>query len=453
VEYKNQNKSFEYYRHRTWVGSGGMAEVYRGYDPDPERRGYFALKILSQKYANDPDALERFRHEAAIHTSLVHPSIVRAYDFVENDERPFLVLEYINSGNLAGRISELRQPLDLPQSIALLAPVCEALDYAHNPSKHIQFPRAVFHCDVKPGNILIEKTGRILLSDFGIAQIEGARLTVDGAFGAASYMAPEQCSRDWGSIGPYTDVYALGVVLYELLTLRRPFYGTSAKQGETTRAKILWEQQYHQPRHPLDINDTIAPWLDQTICRALQKDPLLRQQSPFEFLDDITYQKRILPATTFPWKVGPAEQPRFPSVSHSPTITDGKPARKLSPWERLVKWRDERAVQQMAARTGFIAYLDIVKGEARGNRYWIGEQGLTLGRRSGCDIVMTDKKISRLHARFVSYNGQVYLRDMESQNGTLLNGERVFSQILNEGDEIVIGDTAMRFHGFGKYSR
>src|SRR5919199_206942 len=193
------------------VGHGGMAVVYRARQESLDRT--VAVKVLSENLAASTEFMERFRREARTAANLRHPNVITVHDFGE-DERgvPYLVLEYIEGPTLADLMDA---GLDDGRIPGLLDQIAAGLDYAH--------ARGVIHRDIKPGNVLITEDGRAVLADFGLAWLlEGAHLTLTGGvIGTPEYMAPEQAGG--GEVDSRCDVYALGVVLYEMLVGERPF--------------------------------------------------------------------------------------------------------------------------------------------------------------------------------------------------------------------------------------
>src|SRR5215471_14946214 len=193
------------------IGHGGMAVVYRARQDSLDRT--VAVKILSENLAASPEFLERFRREARTVGNLRHPNVITVFDFGEDDRGvPYLVLEFIEGPTLADLMDAGLDDSRIPD---LLDQIAAGLDYAHR--------RGVIHRDVKPGNVLLTEDGRVVLADFGLAWLlEGAHLTLTGGvIGTPEYMAPEQASGE--GIDHRADVYALGVVLYEMLVGERPF--------------------------------------------------------------------------------------------------------------------------------------------------------------------------------------------------------------------------------------
>jgi hypothetical protein len=237
------------------LGEGGMAAVYKAYHPAMER--YVALKILPRHFASDPQFLGRFHQEIKVIAKLQHPHILQVYDFGEVDGYTFLVMPFVETGTLADLMRG--KPLPLQQIRDIVAQVSDALDYAHT--------CGLVHRDVKPSNVLMDERGNCLLTDFGIAKIvEGAaHFTRTGSIiGTPTYMSPEQGLGQ--KLDGRSDVYSLGVVLYELATGRPPF------DAETPMAIVI--KHIHDPLPPpRTVNPALPEAVEQVILKALAKQP------------------------------------------------------------------------------------------------------------------------------------------------------------------------------------
>jgi hypothetical protein len=248
------------------LGQGGMAEVYRAYHT--LLGSYRAIKIMLPWMAQDTQFVERFRREALAHGGLRHPNIVQVYDAGEFEGRPYIVMDYIAGGTLADRLR--RGPVAPEEAASLVAQVADALDYAHH-----QRPPLI-HRDVKPSNILLDEGGRPVLVDFGIAQAvsSGPRLTSFGqSIGTPEYMSPEQ-SQGLG-VDARSDVYSLGIVLYEMAAGRVPFRGASITD-------VGYQVVHVPPAPPRQLNPHTPPYLESVILRALAKRPEDRFQTAGE---------------------------------------------------------------------------------------------------------------------------------------------------------------------------
>jgi serine/threonine protein kinase len=261
------------YRVDAFLGKGGMAEVYKVWDT--HRGVYLAMKLLHEDLALDNVFVRRFKREAQTLARLQHPNIVRFYGLEQEGRLVFMLMDYIEGETLKHKIFDAQGPLPINQVMSYMRPFCQALQYAHN--------EGMVHADIKPGNIMIDKTGRVLLSDFGIARMtESATVTMVGA-GTPAYMAPEQARGDMPS--PKTDIYSLGIVLYELLTGERPFTGELATKSGTTSEKIRWEQVNLNPASPRRFNRQIGEELEAVVMKCLEKTPERRFASVLELLN------------------------------------------------------------------------------------------------------------------------------------------------------------------------
>jgi serine/threonine-protein kinase len=255
------------YRVEAKIGEGGMAAVFRAYQLSLDR--YVALKVLPPSFAaKNPVFVKRFRREAKSVARLHHPHIVPVYDFGIDQDYSYIVMRYVEAAQTLDKYA--RHLVEIDRKIDLVSQIANALSFAHK--------NGVIHRDVKPGNILVDDEGWALLSDFGLAKIDEAvsRLTDSGkGIGTAAYMSPEQAQgRD--SIDHRTDIYALGVIVYELLT------GTIPHDAPTSLG-ILLKRTTQPPDPPRNFNPAIPPELEQVVLRALAIQPDNRYDSAIDF--------------------------------------------------------------------------------------------------------------------------------------------------------------------------
>jgi serine/threonine protein kinase len=253
------------------IGRGGMAEVYKVWDR--RRASYLAVKVLREDLAEDKIFLRRFRREAQTLSRLQHPNIVRFYGLDQDGLLAFMLMDFIEGTSLRREIFEASSPFRLQRVLEVMRAVCGALHYAHS--------EGVIHCDVKPGNILIEISGRVLVSDFGIARMaESATTTMVGS-GTPAYMAPEQVRGESPTL--QTDIYTLGIVLYEMLTGgERPFTGEQAQITGSTNEKVRWEQQFLPPISLHHYNPDIPKPVSSVVMQCLKKEPEKRYRNALE---------------------------------------------------------------------------------------------------------------------------------------------------------------------------
>lgn len=240
------------------IGRGGMATVYRARQLSMNR--VVAVKVLPRTFLHDPGFIERFEREVEVITELEHPHILPIYDYGVADGMPYIAMRYLGGGSLDQRIrrslpllSELERPL---------RQIAEALDFAHR--------QGIIHRDLKPANIILDEHGNAYLSDFGIARVLGSNLTGSMIVGTPAYMSPEQAHGM--TIDGRSDIYSLGVVLFELLTGREPY------QAETPMAILL--KHINEPIPPIsDYRTDVPATVEAVVAKATDKDPNRRYPS------------------------------------------------------------------------------------------------------------------------------------------------------------------------------
>jgi eukaryotic-like serine/threonine-protein kinase len=306
------------------IGEGGFAVTWRAWDSRLERA--VALKLLRPQYASDERFVVRFVREARAAASVSHPNVVRLYDFGQESRTVYLAMQYVQGQTL--RDVMRRFPGGMPErdAIQLIAPVLRGLSAIH--------AAGIIHRDVKPDNVLIDRNGEVLITDFGIALLsDSTRLTAaDTTFGTAAYMAPEQGRGE--SVSAATDLYATGVMLFEMLTGRLPFTAENP-------VAMMMAHQDQTPPLPSQVarGATIPPATEAAVMRALAKQPADRFQSASEILDALSGRSaapttRIAPpTTTIPMQRAPRIQPASaPPRPIQPPVG----ARRSSPWGWLI---------------------------------------------------------------------------------------------------------------------
>ncbi|TES90808.1 MAG: hypothetical protein E3J88_03590 [Anaerolineales bacterium] len=248
-------KNIEHFEIKSEIGRGGMATVYLAHDPRFDRD--VAIKLLPREFLHDPQFKIRFEREAKTIAKLEHPAIVPVYDYGEIDGQPYLVMRYMQGGSLENRLE--KGPLSVDEILKIIERIASALSEAH--------AQRVIHRDLKPGNILFDTRGDAYLSDFGIAKLQeaSARITGSAIIGTPAYMSPEQVHGE-EEIDGRSDVYALGIILYEMLTGQKPF------KAETP-AKLLMCHLLDPVPRILDEKDDLPPGIDGVTSRALAKEP------------------------------------------------------------------------------------------------------------------------------------------------------------------------------------
>jgi len=251
------------YRVLRRIGSGGMADVWLAEDTHLQRQ--VALKVLHRRFAQDREFVERFRREAESAAGLQHPNIVAVYDRGEFEGTYYIAMQYIEGPTLKAMIDSGLTP---DQAVALIRQVLEGARFAHR--------NGVVHRDLKPQNVIVDGDGKAVVTDFGIARAGVSEITQAGAvMGTPHYLSPEQAQGF--EVTSVSDLYSIGVMLYEALTGRVPFEADSA-------VAVAMKQVSQVPQRPSSINPAVSPALDATVMRALEKDPGERFQSADAFI-------------------------------------------------------------------------------------------------------------------------------------------------------------------------
>lgn len=252
------------------IGVGGMADVYRGEDTLLGRP--VAIKILHANFANDDEFVSRFKREAQAAGKLNHPNIVNMYDVGFDQDLHYIIMEYVDGKTLKEYITE-KGRLSIDEAVKFTIAIGEGLEHAH--------AMGIVHCDIKPHNVIITRTGRVKVTDFGIARAMNSTNTVmytNSIMGSAHYLSPEQASGK--TIDGSTDIYSLGIVLYEMLSGKVPF------EGETPIAVAL-KHVREKVIPPTRYNPSIPPLLESVVLKALSKDPKDRFESISDMMSDL----------------------------------------------------------------------------------------------------------------------------------------------------------------------
>jgi serine/threonine-protein kinase len=312
------------YRLERRLGVGGMATVQLAFDTRLERN--VAVKLLAEHLADDSSFVSRFRREALAAARLVHPNVVQVFDFGLDDEthRNFIVMEYVDGQSCAEILRE-RGTLPPDEAVEILAQSCRGLAYAHR--------HEVVHRDVKPGNLLRSRDGMVKLADFGIAKAaEQSDITkVGSVLGTAAYLAPEQARGE--PAGPGSDMYALGVVAYQLMAGRLPYEAASL----TDLARL---QDSSPPPRLDEVTTGVSPALAAAVARALHRDPDQRYADASEMESALRDSLRgRAPAAPTGW--APAEDTAATRMLESTSATRAMPQTTQAPPRRRLEPLDE----------------------------------------------------------------------------------------------------------------
>jgi serine/threonine protein kinase len=409
-------KTLGEYRLDEIVGSGGLATVYKAYQSDLER--WVAVKVLHYK---ERRALLRFQREAQAIARLRHRNIVIVYDYGEQDLWPYIVMEYVEGGTLNDYLSG--EPLDWIKVVDLAIAIAEALAYAHG--------QGVIHRDVKPSNILMPQDDWPLLADFGLVKLSDVEQTLTGkgmSVGTPAYTAPEQGRG--ATVDHRSDMYSLGVVLFEMITGRLPFDYQNPN-------RILLAHMSDPVPSPRDINPDCPAGLEQIILTAMQKAPDKR----YENMRKMT--KTLTDVLEFS---GEASAIRASRLAQSAETLVKDPSKGVSPSDRPAEQSITQPKDQFP-----------ISSAARGARIFLPDQKVTIAvpnkdsniigrthRRIVADIDLgaygaAEAGVSRRHAHLVRRSTEWLIEDLGSLNGTYVNDVRVEpgnSVSLRDGDLI-----------------
>ncbi len=460
------------YRVRALIGVGGMAKVYRGYQPTLTRD--VAIKVIPTQ---DPrgagqgrvEFLRLFESEARLIAKLAHPYIVPIYDFGVEHDWAYLVMELVTHGSVRDEMVRARasgQRVNLLWTLDILDQVATALDFAHS--------RGVAHLDVKPGNMLLRELNMVVLSDFGIARMladRNGRAGGAGVMGTPQYMAPEQTVPN-GPVDGRSDIYALGVVLFECVTGRLPFL------GETSEA-IMLQHRDTPPPSPRSLEPATPLVVERIILRAMAKDPKARYARAADMADDLRHARaelaQTLPQAEFPLIAqraaptstidlagggaapAPAAPAAAPSTPPAPPAHNGAEGNArcfrcgaVNPalarfcltcgYDRASTRASADTYHAMSGRP-LRCRLIFQNGQFAGRPLMLHQGVTTIGRGPGNDLLLGDGSVSRIHARLSFAHGVWYIEDMRSSNGVWVNRKRVKGQLgLRHGDILRFGN-------------
>jgi serine/threonine protein kinase len=364
------------------IGQGGMAIVYRAYQPQLER--WVAIKILQSTGAGDEEFLARFRREARAIAALRHPNILTIYDYGEEKGIAYIVMEYVPDGTLKARLTG--QPMDWPDVATLTIPLARALAYAHS--------QGIVHRDVKPANVLLPRPDWPLLADFGLVKLVGHQrgITRPGmSIGTPAYLSPEQASGE--EIDHRSDVYGVGIILYELLTGSLPFEAKSP-------IDMMIRRLQGPPTPPSCLNPHITPQMEAVILRALARDPEARHPTMEALVNDLS---------------------RLPGATGRP-ISTSLAAAPASATARLGTLAPMAGPRLVITGTGATLRLP-QQGEVligRADPRITPQPDVDLGPHGG-----SQAGVSRRHVRLLYCAEGWLLEDLQSTNGTFVNGTPV----------------------------
>lgn len=314
------------------LGSGGMAIVFKAVDEMLERT--VAVKILREDYASDPDFRDRFKQEAKAAANLSHPNIVTVHDFGLDEDQVFIVIEFIDGTDLKSLIRK-KGRFSIEDTVGLMVQACAGVGYAHR--------AGLVHCDIKPHNMLVSHDFRLKVTDFGIAR---ALATIhpeeksEIVWGSPHYFSPEQAAGDAPS--PASDVYSLGVILYEMLTGQLPF-----EAGDSSELSRMHREE--DPLPPTRLNPAIPKTLEEITLKVLSKEPAARYRTADQL-------GRVLMSfgSMNQDKTGPIVLPQTNRVNQS---TPSPPMPKAKPIETPFPFAAEDAVDEESEPIDWVTWL------------------------------------------------------------------------------------------------
>jgi len=399
-------RTFGGYELKEHVGAGGVASIYKGFDERLSR--WVAIKVVPIQVAgglNEETMLARFRLEAQAIAALRHRNILTIYGYGEEEGWAYIVMEYVPGGSLADRIKS-GEPFTWEQALTIIIPVSQALAFAHDHN--------IIHRDIKPANILMPQDDWPLLADFGLAKMEHSarpNLTMPGqVLGTMAYAAPEQIQE--GEIDARIDIYSVAIVLYELLAGRLPF------EGETS-FDFLMARLTDPPLPILPANPKVPAAFGPILDKALAQDPNDRYQSMVDFSQDLIEVRYQLSRSA------------YQDNAHEPTSVMG--TQELKQTKAVLKLTANG--QQLPTSNQEV----LVVGRAHKSSV----PDIDLAPHGG-----TKAGVSRRHSRLLREDNKWYVEDLDSTNGTFVNGTKIEPHkkvAINKGDVLRFGQIELEF--------
>lgn len=417
------------------IAEGGFAKIYLATDVLLRRQ--VAVKVLDQHMARDSDILKRFRTEAQAVAMLEHPNILPVYDYGESGGAPYLVMPFIAGGTLGARMKQ--GPLTLDEIGVYLDQIGSALDYAHG--------QGIVHRDVKPNNLLIRSDGRLVLMDFGLAKVlEQSYVAADtGIFGTVAYMAPEQFQ---GTVSPLSDIYMLGVILYQMLAGKLPFEGNTS-QILLAHLQLVPAALGNSPT-TRSAHPAVVRALDQVISKVLSKQPNQRYTT-CQALSNAYYKALKADPVASAGNYRSEDRPNILDLSG--TLIDKKGALPQTlPGANdvdgtLIEPASSPRIKALRKPARLIVTTEPDQGFNKSFEL-VGES-ITVGRSRENQILLPLDIISRYHAvctRLDSLGRSYKIVQLKTTNPLRFNGKEISEKVLEHGDILEIGR-----RGYSKY--
>jgi serine/threonine-protein kinase len=396
------------------VGGGGMALVYKARCKLLNR--FVAVKILRPDFTNDEEFIKRFKIEAQAAASLSHPNIVSIYDVGNEEDIHYIVMEYIDGATLKEYIEE-KGALDWKEAVNISIQICLAIKHAHENN--------IVHRDIKPHNILFTKEGMIKVTDFGIARaVTSSTITmVGGTIGSVHYFSPEQARG--GFTDEKSDIYSLGIVLYELLTGTLPFNGD-------TPVSVAIKHIQEEPEEPINMNSQIPIGVNDIVKKAIQKDQNSRYQKASDLLDDL-YKVLDKPSTQFFEETNIEDSPtvRVPALDENTSFADKSVSKKIGDdMKRKKKKEKNTTIVAVATSILVVALVLFMVGKVIMSQMEQNNKEFIVGDYVG----MNYKDVVRMLE-----NNNIRVNLVEKYNDNVPEGE-IFYQDRGEGETLIPGE-------------
>jgi len=403
---------------RRFLGRGASSDVYEAWDQ--HRKANVAIKALKITNKGDHWRKELFKKEVKLLQELKHPYIIPLYEEVIEDDLMYLVMPWINGVDLGHKIKIHEGPFSTGEVLRILQPVCSALYFAHS--------KSIYHCDVKPANILLEVTGNIYLFDFGVSKTNFD----DQAGGTPAYMSPEYILKQ--PINHQTDIYSLGITIYQMLSGGiLPFRGESRLRDKKQKKRdvVEWEHVNLPPPNLKKYNPKLNKAIISVVEKAIQKKTEHRYQSVLNLLKEFQNAHEIQ-----------VNNSPYENQLDETIVTTAEPSNITKP---RIHPNSFPTIDQPIQHG---PYLIGISEEWKGKFIPIYKHEFIIGRDGLSHLQLKEKSVSRSHATIIlSKNGAV-IKDNQSKYGTFLNGYRVINPTsLREGDQIQISLTYIfEFH-------